>query len=71
MKNILFTIITFLLMTVPAWASTARVDNSGFLVWSFLGFCAMIIVAQVIPAVMVTLGIVKAVKSEPDTVTSK
>jgi hypothetical protein len=53
-----------LLAASPAFASTAgRVDHSGFLVWAFLGFCALIVVAQVVPALLVMLGIVKAVAS--------
>ncbi len=36
-------------------------DNSGLLVWPFLGFCAVIVVAQVLPAVMMMVGIVKGV----------
>jgi len=53
-----------LLAASPAFASTAgRVDHSGFIVWAFLGFCALIVVAQVVPALMVMLGIVKAVAS--------
>lgn len=43
-------------------ASGAREDNSGVFVWIFLGFCALIIVAQLIPAVLTMLGIAKGVK---------
>jgi len=43
-------------------ASGAREDNSGVFVWIFLGFCALIIVAQMVPAVLTMLGIVKGVK---------
>ncbi len=47
-------------------ASSSRVDNSGIFVWAFLGFCALIIVAQVIPAVLMFFGMAKgfAAKSE-------
>ena len=48
-----------LLGTVPAWAASERVDHSGFVVWVFLGFCALIIVAQVVPAMLVFFGLVK------------
>jgi len=40
-------------------ASGAHVDNSGIFVWIFLGFCALIVVAQVIPAVLLFFGMVK------------
>ena len=38
-------------------------DNSGIFVWVFLGFCALIVVAQVIPAVLLMTGMVKGVVS--------
>ena len=43
----------------PAFAAPAYNDNSGLLVWSFLGFCAVIVVAQVMPAAMMIVGMVK------------
>lgn len=64
LKNIVLTALFTLITSTSAFASTAgRVDNSGFIVWAFLGFCALIIVAQLVPALMVMLGIVKAVAS--------
>lgn len=45
-------------------ASGAREDNSGIFVWVFLGFCALIVAAQLIPAVMVTLGFAKGISKE-------
>lgn len=42
-------------------ASGAREDNSGVLVWIFLGFCALIIVAQLAPAVLTMIGMAKGV----------
>ena len=38
-------------------------DTSGIFVWVFLGFCALIVVAQVIPAVLLLTGMVKGVVS--------
>ena len=54
----------------PLWAETTgrETDNSGLLVWIFLGFCALIVVAQLIPAAMVLLGVVKGVKKEAEEV---
>jgi len=49
----------------PLWAAeTAREDNSSLFVWIFLAFCALIIVAQLIPAAMMMLGFAKGVKKE-------
>lgn len=45
-------------------ASGAREDNSGIFVWIFLGFCALIIVVQLLPAVMMMLGFAKGLKKE-------
>lgn len=46
------------------WAAdTVReADNSNLFVWIFLAFCALIIVAQLIPAVMMLLGFAKGTK---------
>ena len=48
----------------PAFAAPEFTDHSGLLVWTFLGFCAVIVVAQVLPAVMMMVGIVKGVAPE-------
>jgi hypothetical protein len=40
-------------------ATGARADTSGLFVWAFLGFCALIVAAQVIPAILMALGAVK------------
>jgi len=42
-----------------AFAASNRSDNSGFVVWVFLGFCALIVAAQLVPALLVMLGLVK------------
>ncbi len=43
-------------------ASGAREDSSGIFVWVFLGFCALIVIAQVIPAVLLMFGMAKGIK---------
>lgn len=45
-------------------ASGAREDNSGIFVWIFLGFCALIVVMQLMPAVFMMLGIAKGLQKE-------
>jgi hypothetical protein len=68
MKTTLRTIATAVAATMataaPAFAAPAYSDNSGLLVWSFLGFCALIVVAQVMPAVMMMVGMVKGLSTE-------
>ena len=60
----LITTIVGTLAPVTAMAATgAREDSSGIFVWVFLGFCALIVVAQVIPAVLMATGMVKGVVS--------
>jgi hypothetical protein len=46
-----------------AWAAdVVREDNSDLFVWIFLAFCALIIVAQLIPAALMVMGFAKGVK---------
>lgn len=47
--------------TVALAAGRGNVDNSGIFVWIFLGFCALIVVAQVVPALLLMFGLVKGV----------
>lgn len=48
-----------------AFAATgARHDNSGIFVWIFLGFCALIVVAQTMPALLILTGAIKALGKE-------
>lgn len=50
----------------PAFAAGARQDNSGIVVWAFLGFCALIVVAQLLPAILMMLGLVKSVARDKE-----
>ena len=53
-----------ILAPVTAWAATgAREDASGLFVWIFLGFCALIVIAQIVPAILLMTGMVKGVAS--------
>ena len=53
-----------LVSAAPAFAAPANSEPSGLLAWSFLGFCAVIVVAQVMPALMMIVGAVKGLLSE-------
>jgi hypothetical protein len=44
-----------------AFAASARHDSSGIVVWIFLGFCGLIVMAQLLPALMLMFGLVKGV----------
>lgn len=43
-------------------ASAGRIDHSGLVVWTFLGFCGLILVAQLLPAVLMLIGAAKALQ---------
>lgn len=61
MKSVL-TALTLTLFAVPAFAvDTAQTYSSGILVLLFVGFCALLIVAQLVPAVLALFGMTKAV----------
>lgn len=62
MKSLFLSMATVLLLTAPAFAvDTAVTYSSGLLVLLFVGFCALIIVAQLVPAVLMLFGMTKAV----------
>jgi hypothetical protein len=64
-KKIGLGIAAFLGSVTPLWAAdAAREDNSDLFVWIFLAFCALIVVAQLIPAMLMLLGFAKGVKKE-------
>ncbi len=72
----LITTIVGILAPVTAMAATGAMEaSSGILVWVFLGFCSMIVVGQIVPAVLLMTGMVKGivsvVKDETVTVASK
>lgn len=52
------------LATVAPALAAERVDHSGILVWAFLGLCALIIVAQAFPALLLVLGLVKGLAAK-------
>ena len=75
MRALITTIATIAsLSPVAAFAASGRVDDSGMFVWMFLGFCALIVVAQVVPAVLLMCGLAKGigqVVSQKNTVSVK
>lgn len=61
-KSILSTIALTMMLVSPAFAvDTSTTYNSGILVLLFVGFCALLIVAQLVPAVLMLFGMTKAV----------
>lgn len=61
-KSVLSTIAITMMLVGPAFAvDTTATYNSGILVLLFVGFCALLIVAQLVPAVLMLFGMTKAV----------
>ena len=55
--------------TAPAAAVAAGnvpAGNDGIFIWIFLGFFALIVVGQLIPAVMLIIGLVKGVRAKAE-----
>ncbi|MBC7962469.1 MAG: hypothetical protein H7Y05_05960 [Steroidobacteraceae bacterium] len=70
----LATVIATLAPATAFAASTLQEDNSGILVWIFMGFCALIVVVQAMPAAILMFGFAKGLSAKmmkPVAVTSK
>jgi ABC-type siderophore export system fused ATPase/permease subunit len=63
MRALITTIVGTLAPVTAFAANGLSEDNSGMFVWVFLGFCALIVVAQIVPAVLLLTGMVKGVVS--------
>jgi hypothetical protein len=62
-------ITAMLLMADPALAvDTSRVYNSGILVSVFLAFCALIVLVQLMPTIMLLIGFFKGLFKKSDKV---
>ena len=44
-----------------------RQDSSQFLVWAFLGMCALIVIIQLMPVAMIAFGLVKGLLKGKET----
>jgi len=56
----LTTVLLTLAMFSEAFAAgTTRVYSSGIFVLAFIGFCALVVVVQLIPAIMTLCGMIK------------
>ncbi|MBU5612923.1 hypothetical protein [Geomonas azotofigens] len=47
-------------------ANGAQADEPGILVWAFMGFAAVIVAGQMVPAAMLVIGAVKALFGKPE-----
>jgi hypothetical protein len=54
--------------SVPAFAvDTTKTYSSGLLIGIFLAFCALIVVAQLMPSVMLLIGFIKGLARRTET----
>lgn len=65
----LATLIGTIAPTTAFAAVNATSGDDGFFVWIFLGFFALIVVGQLVPAVMLIIGLVKGITSRTETKT--
>lgn len=56
MRAAKWSLMTAILTTATPALAGGREDTSGIFVWAFLGLCALIIAAQVVPAVLMMVG---------------
>lgn len=60
LRTSLTTFVLILMVVSPALATdTSKTYHSGILVLLFVGFCALLIVAQLVPAVLALFGMTK------------
>ncbi|MCD6580929.1 MAG: hypothetical protein J7K90_03935 [Desulfuromusa sp.] len=61
-KSVLSTLLVTMILVTPAFAIDAAITyKSGLFVLSFLGFCTLVVIAQLIPAVLMLIGMTKDV----------
>ena len=60
MKTAIATIYLVLAVISPAFAAETVVYKSGILVSVFVGVCALIVVSQLVPALMLIMGFLKS-----------
>ncbi|GFO61073.1 hypothetical protein GMST_33980 [Geomonas silvestris] len=64
MRTAITTIIAAL-ATTPAFAANGAANEPGLLMWAFLGFGAVILVGQAVPAALLVVGALKALVAAP------
>ena len=60
LRTLTLTLILALASSLPAFAvDTSRTYSSGLLIGFFLAFCALLVVVQLMPSVMLLVGFIK------------
>jgi hypothetical protein len=65
MRTTINTIIALVATTTTAFAANGTAEEPGLLAWGFMGFCAVILVGQIVPAAMLVIGAVKGLATAP------
>lgn len=68
MRTILGTLAVSLSAAPSAFASSTKVYSSSFLVLAFVGFLALVVVIQLIPAIMTLIGAFKGIAKNSEEV---
>jgi len=61
LTKITTTMTALVLTAAPAFAAGTTQQDSGLLAWLFIGFCGLIVVGQLVPAIVMGIGMVKGV----------
>lgn len=72
-EQVMKTLATMIGTMAPATAfaaATAAAENDGLFVWIFLGFFALVVVGQLVPAVMLIIGMVKGITARTEAKTT-
>ena len=64
MKKTITTTIATLLAASPVYAATEAASHSGILAWAFLGICGLIVATQLVPSILLLIGIGKGLKNK-------
>jgi hypothetical protein len=64
MRALITTIVGSIAPATAFAASGAAEEGSGIFVWIFLGFFAVIVVGQIVPAVLLMTGLVKGLTAK-------
>jgi len=67
MRTPINTLIAMAATTTTAFAANGgQADDPGLLMWAFLGFCAVIVAGQLVPAALLVIGTAKALFTKPE-----
>jgi hypothetical protein len=66
MRTIMSAVVASLACVPNAFAETTRVYSSSLLVLAFVGFLALVVVIQLIPAIMTVIGALKGLASKSE-----